>query len=366
VTSRRHTIADVKALLQGRVRELVGVLVPDGAWQGLTYAARNPRRDDRKRGSFVVWAKPAACGAWIDFATGDKGDIIQLIQYCNGLAETKDALAWAENWLGLARIPDHEIKRAQAEAKKREAKAAEEAAEQAAKNASSAFAWWLNCKKEIVGTPVEAYLATRGIRLSDLKRPPNALRFAPSLEHKPSRSYWPAMVALMSCSRTGAGVAVHRTFLAKDGSGKAPVDPARMIWPSFRGAAIRISRGETGLAPEEAARQGLLDTLAICEGVEDGLSLALACPDLRVWAAGSLANIGALTVPVCAAEVVVVADNDWGKAQAEKQLERAIAALTAQRVKVKVARSPIGKDVNDALMGGASDAHSQPRQRGAA
>lgn len=349
----RHTIADVKALLQSRVRDLVRELVPDGAWQGLTYVARNPRREDRRRGSFVVWARPAACGAWIDFATGDKGDIIDLVRYCAGLAETKDAIAWAENWLGIARIPDAEIKRAQVEARKREVKAAEEEAAAAAKRATSAFAWWLKCAKEIAGTPVETYLATRGIELAGLARPPRALRFAASLEHRPSRSYWPAMVAAMTCSRTGAIVAVHRTYLSRDGRGKAPVDPARMIWPSFRGAAIRLARGETGLAPEEAARQGLVDTLALCEGVEDGLSLALACPELRVWAAGSLGNIGAITLPACTAEVVVVADNDWGKPQAERQLEKALAALAAQGATVKVARSPVGKDVNDALRGAA-------------
>jgi hypothetical protein len=349
----KHSIADIKALLQARVRDLVREMAPDGAWQGHTWSAKNPTRDDRKRGSFCVWTTGSAIGAWKDFATGDKGDIIGLIQYCRGLAETKDALAWAENWLGIARIPDHEIKRAQAQAKEREAKAAKTDADKAARQAAGAFAWWLKARAEIRDTPVEGYLATRGIDLRALSHKPGALRFMPDAEHGPSRSFWPAMFALMTSSTTEAGVAVHRTFLARDGSGKAPVDPARMIWPRFKGAAIRLNPGETNMTPREAAKQGLIDTLAICEGIEDGLSLALACPELRIWAAGTLGNIETITVPPCSAEVIVMADNDWGKPQAERALDRALKSLASQGVKVRVARSPIGKDVNDALLSGA-------------
>lgn len=349
----RHSIADIKALLQSRVRDLVRELAPDGAWQGHTWSAKNPRRDDRKRGSFCVWTTGAAIGAWKDFATNEKGDIIGLIQHCQGLAETKDALAWAENWLGIARIPDHEIKRAQAQAKERDAKAAAAAVADAEKKASGAFAWWLKARPSILDTPADRYLMTRGIDLRALKHKPGSLRFMADAEHAPSRSFWPAMFALMTSSTTEAGVAVHRTFLARDGSGKAPVDPARMIWPSFKGAAIRLTPGETNMTPREAAKHGLVDTLAICEGVEDGLSLALACPELRIWAAGTLGNIETITVPQCAGDVIVMADNDWGKPQAERALKRALQSLASQGVKVRVARSPIGKDVNDALRGAA-------------
>jgi hypothetical protein len=123
------------------------------------------------------------------------------------------------------------------------------------------------------------------------------------------------------------------------------------MWPSYAGGAIRLARGETGMTPGEAAKHGLLDTLCLCEGVEDGLSIALACPELRVWATCALGNLGQIRLPECCAEVIVAADNDWGKPQAMRQLEAAIVALRAQGRPVRVARSAIGKDANDALRG---------------
>jgi hypothetical protein len=147
-------------------------------------------------------------------------------------------------------------------------------------------------------------------------------------------------------------VAIHRTFLAPDGSGKAPVTPTRKFWPRFggTGAAVHLWRGETGLAAPEAAKRGLWDRLAIVEGIEDGLSVVVACPDYRVWCAGTLGNIASLRLPECCGEVVVCADNDWGKPDAQAALQRGLAALARQgRRMIKLARSPVGKDMNDAL-----------------
>jgi hypothetical protein len=53
--------------------------LPDGKTYGQEYKARNPKRDDRKAGSFSVNLRT---GRWADFATGDKGgDVISLAAY---------------------------------------------------------------------------------------------------------------------------------------------------------------------------------------------------------------------------------------------------------------------------------------------
>lgn len=53
--------------------------LPDGKIYGQEYKARNPKRDDRKAGSFSVNLRT---GRWADFATGDKGgDVISLAAY---------------------------------------------------------------------------------------------------------------------------------------------------------------------------------------------------------------------------------------------------------------------------------------------
>ncbi|AJY46229.1 hypothetical protein [Martelella endophytica] len=53
--------------------------LPDGRRLGHEWTARNPRRADRKPGSFRV---NVLSGRWADFATGDRGrDLISLAAY---------------------------------------------------------------------------------------------------------------------------------------------------------------------------------------------------------------------------------------------------------------------------------------------
>ena len=65
------------------------------------------------------------------------------------------------------------------------------------------------------GTSVETYLAGRGSQLT----PSPSLRFHAGLKH-PSGSVWPAMVALVTRGVDDAPLAIHRTFLARDGSAR--------------------------------------------------------------------------------------------------------------------------------------------------
>ncbi len=67
--------------------------LPDGCLVGREYTARNPRRADRRPGSFRV---NIGTGKWADFATGDKGgDVVSLAAYLSdtGQAEAARALA---------------------------------------------------------------------------------------------------------------------------------------------------------------------------------------------------------------------------------------------------------------------------------
>jgi putative DNA primase/helicase len=99
------------------------------------------------------------------------------------------------------------------------------------------------------GTPVETYLVSRRIHVP----PPNALRFHPGLRHR-SGGTWPAMVALVTRGSDGTPLAIHRTFLARAGTGKVPVNPQKKMLGSCRGAAVRLA--EPG------------DVLMVGEGIE--------------------------------------------------------------------------------------------------
>ena len=68
--------------------------LPDGRKQGGEWVARNPKRSDRKAGSFSVNLRT---GRWADFATGDRGgDPVSLAAYLHDLRQAEAARRLAE------------------------------------------------------------------------------------------------------------------------------------------------------------------------------------------------------------------------------------------------------------------------------
>ncbi len=180
-------------------------------------------------------------------------------------------------------------------------------------------------------TLVETYLASRGLKLS----PPPSLRFHRGLQH-PSGGVWPCMLALVTRGADNAPLAIHRTFLARDGRGKASVDPVKMMLGPCRGGAVRLSQPS--------------DMLMVGEGIETCLA-AMQATDHPAWAALSTSGLRALDMPDYVRDVIVLADgDDPGDAAAHD------CALRWQRKgrRVRIARPPRGQDFNDMLTGIAS------------
>ena len=68
--------------------------LPDGRLVGREYTARNPKRADRRPGSFRINVNS---GKWADFATGDKGgDVVSLAAYLSGTGQGEAARALAD------------------------------------------------------------------------------------------------------------------------------------------------------------------------------------------------------------------------------------------------------------------------------
>jgi putative DNA primase/helicase len=105
----------------------------------------------------------------------------------------------------------------------------------ALKRTEAALAIW-QASQHAEGSPVETYLRSRGLHVS----PPSVLRFHAGLKH-PSGGIWPAMVALVTLGVDSAPIAIHRTFLARDGFGKAPVDPTKMMLGPCHGGVVRLA-----------------------------------------------------------------------------------------------------------------------------
>ena len=158
-----------------------------------------------------------------------------------------------------------------------------------AKRSEAALAIWQSATPAD-GTLVETYLASRGLHLP----PPPTLRFHAGLKH-PSGGIWPAMVALVTRGADDTPLAIHRTFLARDGGGKAPVDPQKMMLGPCRGGAVRLA--EPG------------DVLMVGEGIETCLA-AMQATGHPAWAALSTSGLRALDLPGDVRDVIVLADGD--------------------------------------------------------
>lgn len=77
-----------------RAHSIVPRWCPEGRKDGQEWVARNPRRSDKRAGSFKV---NLTSGKWGDWASGDKGgDLISLAAYLFGLTQADAAKRVAE------------------------------------------------------------------------------------------------------------------------------------------------------------------------------------------------------------------------------------------------------------------------------
>jgi hypothetical protein len=181
------------------------------------------------------------------------------------------------------------------------------------------------------GTPVETYLRSRGLTIPV----PISMRFHVGLKH-PSGSVWPVMVALVTRGVDCKPIGIHRTFLARDGSAKAPVEPAKMMLGSCRGGAVRLGQPA--------------DVLMVGEGIETCLA-AMQASGHAAWAALSTSGLRALDLPREVRHVIVLADGDGpGEAAAQDCAWR----WKREGRRVRIARPPQGMDFNDLLVRPAS------------
>jgi len=188
---------------------------------------------------------------------------------------------------------------------------------------------WRACEPA-TATLAQTYLATRGINLPL----PDALRFHFRLKH-PAGDEWPTMVALVTHGVDATPLAIHRTFLARDGSSKAPVEPQKMMLGSCRGGVVRL-----------AAADPSGDVLMVGEGIETCLA-AMQATGHPAWAALSTAGLRALDLPEYVRDVIVLADGDAaGEAAARDCAWR----WKRQGRRVRIARPPQGMDFNDMLV----------------
>lgn len=345
-SARLVAVGEIAAMLAGQVHSLARELLPNGRRIGHEWCTGSNRAQD----NFKVHLSGGKAGVWADFTTGECGDALDLVAHVRYGGDKRQAIVWARQWLGLDSPDPAVLASVREHAQKASEARADEAAADAEAARNAAFRMWLSARASIVGTPADVYLRGRGISIAELGRQPGALRFHPGLYHPGSGRTWPGLVTAIG-DMAGRHIATHRTFLEVLDDGrvrKAPVEPNKMVLGAYRGGCIRLWRGASN---KRLADAGEGETVDITEGIEDGLSVALAMPECRVLAAVSLSNMAALKLPDAVRAVRIWHQRDDTNA-ALAAADRAIQAHIAAGRQVLLPPIPPGfKDVNDMLRG---------------
>lgn len=363
---QRLSIEDIKRAANARPDELLAALgINERFGAGGYISMCNPVRKDR-RPSFTIWNKNGFI-AWRDEVNPDvdKGDVIGLVAYLKSWEHlpkkgVPEACRFITDLFGLERLSRDQLDTDRANSRRRAIEIQKKAGEDKERNEGRAMELWLSAAP-LVGSVAETYLrVARGLDLQALPkgprggaRVPGVLRCLPSHRHQETYKDLPCMIAgCVDYALEEPRIrAVHRTWLKPDGSGKADVEPQRKVWPSFAGLVIPIWKGANNLSIGETNKLGIRETLVLTEGIEDGLTAALADPSHRVWAMISLGNMANVPIPECIDGIIVHRQNDWHARQAVEQFERGKAALEATGRPVVEVAATGGKDLNDTLRG---------------
>lgn len=262
-----------------------------------------------------------------DAATGEHGDLLDLIAARCGLSVFGDIADEARRFLSLPRAecPSGHSRSSLSNANPADRVAA----------ARRLFAM----ARPIPGTIAESYLHRRGIVITGAVR---ALRFHPSCYYRDEEGAThtlPALIAAVT-DHDGRIMGVHRTWLAPDGSGKAPVATPRRAMGTLLGHGVRFGVDDVPA-----------DVIAAGEGIETMLSLRMALPGMPMIAGLSAAHLGALFVPDGLRRLYIAADSDGaGRAGTERLGGRAREA----GIETLTLRAALG-DFNDDLRRGGID-----------
>ncbi|MGO9544536.1 MAG: toprim domain-containing protein [Rhodomicrobium sp.] len=303
--------SELSRRLADRAEAVCRAYLPNGRRAG-RYWIVGDVQGSRGKSLFVKLAGERA-GKWTDAATGQHGDLLDLIRLNKGCAEFRDTLEEARQFL-------REPEPIRARRKSRPARPPLDAPAAAEKLYS--------LSRPVPGTLAEAYLRTRGITAS-LSWP--CLRFHPACYYRPDdeapRQSWPALLGVVT-DAAGKLAGLQRTYLARDGSGKAPLADPRRAMGHLLGNAVRFGKP--------------VDIMAAGEGIETMLSLLSLFPALPMAAGLSAAHLAAILFPVGLRRLYVLRDNDAAGDFAEERLaERCREAGIDCRV-----LKPAAKDLN--------------------
>jgi Toprim domain len=259
-----------------------------------------------------------AAGKWTDAATGQHGDLLDLIALSCGLDRLTDVLIEARRFLGLAPPAATAPLRPEPPGGLREA---------ARRLLATSY--------PLAGSIAEAYLKARGIAITpDLR----ALRFHPHCFYRTTDEatgtncyeVWPVLLATVT-DLNGKVTGVHRTWLDPSGCDKAPVRSPRRALGEIAGHGVRFGNAD--------------DVMAAGEGLETVLSVRTALPAMPMASALSANHLAVFRPPPTVRRLYVAQDNDSTGHRAVQQLSCRAEAAGIKAITLK----PRLKDFNDDL-----------------
>lgn len=237
-------------------------------------------------------------GKWVDEATSEFGDLLDVIRESCGLVEFRDVADEARRFLAMPRpqLPATGAERLPA----------------AASGSPDAARRLFAMSQPIADTLAERYLACRGILLAARER---ALRFHPGCYYRDlvtgETQTLPALIAAVT-SLDGRITGLQRTWLDPNGNGKAPVADPRRSLGNLLGNAIWL-----GMEPGES-----ISVMVAGEGFETMASLRVVMPALPVAAATSANHLAGLSIPPDCRRLYIAADADAAGRHGIERLSR--------------------------------------------
>jgi Toprim domain len=251
---------------------------------------------------------PGAAGKWTDAATGEHGDLLDLVRLNRDLPGLREAMDEACRFLALPRSE-----------RSRKVLSARSNSPPASAGAGRAARRLFRASRPVPGTPAEAYLRARGItgHIDWV-----ALRFHPRVWYRETNKTpleaWPALLAAVT-DPGGRITGIQRTWLDRRRPDKAPIANPRRALGHLLGNGVRFGAAEP--APAQAG------VLVAGEGIETMLALKSVLPLLPMIAALSANHLAALDLLPALRRLYVARDNDAAGIKAAKRLHERGEAL---------------------------------------
>ncbi|TCU32586.1 DUF7146 domain-containing protein [Rhizobium azibense] len=261
--------------------------------------------NSKGRSLYVHLTGPRA-GKWTDAATGQHGNLLDLIRETCGLVNFRDVADEARHFLSL---PKPDPVASKEDGHTGSAPPNRPAAERARR--------LFHMSQPLAGTLADRYLRQRGILNASAQA---ALRFHPSCYYRDlltgSRASHPALIAAVT-DAAGTITGVHRTWLDQNGDGKARVKDPRRALGILLGNAVRLGFPVHGPVP----------VLAAGEGLESTLSLFQVMPAMPMAAALTVTHLAAFVPPPGCQRLYIAADADAAGRRGIEGLSRRVQAL---------------------------------------